>query len=496
MGGIYMPKGRSTGRGTSGTSGGASGAAGGGIGFGGGGVSVGPTAAGPNNEINEIAAQPIIVTSYSSTRGREELEVRLLQNGQAEVTSGSGTTYHVDSIQNSCTCMDHRIRHRECRHMRAVNEAQGRSNLSDAGNDEADGPINVAEEVSNLSSYDVLELVEPEYNAQDDNFYYTDLQEQEFTEILSEASQDNLTYEYENVLNSSQATFGIEIEQVGGNNEAIARELRALGLNGSGRVLGYRESHDRIPTEDREKWRVTLDSTVTGEIVSPILKDTPETWRQLEKVCEVIKRNGGIVDMRCGGHIHVGVDVLDNSKHRWRRYRKLISGFENVLYRLSTNRNIPSHRGTQFSRPVADSYRSISDRSITIDESGGQDALRSVADRFNLHGHSSGVSTNNVATGAKPTIEFRTFNGSLEPAQIQNNVRVAVGILEAAKNSRIGQETTRKRGDLLKNHICTERRPLPNDHTQIKNFLDIVFTRKKDKKLCLGAYGRSNWQNI
>ncbi len=487
-----MPKGRSTSRGNST---GISGASGIGMGFGGGGAE----AAGPNNEINEIAAQPIMVTSYSSTRGREELGVRLMQNGQAEVISGSGSTYHVDSIQNSCTCMDHRIRQRECRHLRAVNEALGRNNSSDAADNEIQGEsdrhIDVNGEINNLVSFDALELSEPEYNAQDDDFYYTDLSEQEFSEILTEASQGNLTYEYENVLNSSQATFGIEIEQVGGDNEAIARELRALGLNGSGRVLGYSESHNRIPPEDREKWRVTLDSTVTGEIVSPILRDTPETWRQLEKVCEVIKRNGGTVNMRCGGHIHVGVDVLDNSKHRWRRYRKLISSFENLLYRLSTNSDLPTHRGTRWSAPVANIYRHISDRIINIDEAGGQDALRGIAARFNFHGHASGVSTNNVATGAKPTIEFRTFNGSLNPAQIQNNVRVAVGIMEAAKNAQVKREISRKRGNLLKNFINIER-PLTDEHAQIKNFLDIVFTRKKDKKLCLGAYSRSEWQNV
>ncbi len=460
------------------------------------GIGGGGSAAGPNAEINEIASQPIIVSSDSSTRGREDLEVSLLENGQAEVLSGSGSRYHVDSIQNTCTCMDHRIRQRECRHIRAVNEALGIANSSQPDNFERQiNTINVSSEIPNLAALDALELYEPVTDIQDDNFYLTDLSDEEFQELLAEATRENLTYSYENVLNGSQATFGVEIEQVGGNNEAIARELKQLSLNGSGRVLGYVESHSRIPPVDRDKWRVTLDSTVSGEIVSPILTDTPETWRQLKIVCEVIKRHGGTVNMRCGGHVHVGVNILDNSKHRWRRYKKLITGFENILYRLSTNSELPTHRGTRWATPVANSYRSISDNSINIDEAGGQDALRNIARRFNLYGHASGVSTNNVADGSKPTIEFRTFNGSLDPAQIQNNIRIAVGILEAAKTAQISNESSSKRGNLLKNHTYNER-PSSTDHNQIKRFLDIVFTRKKDKTLCLGAYSQSHWQNI
>ncbi len=319
--------------------------------------------------------------------------------------------------------------------------------------------------------------------------------ENEFSSLLREAAGEELPYEYENVLNGSPATFGIELEHVGGNNNAIAAELKRLGLNGSGRVLGYTESHSRIPPEDRDKWRVTLDSSVGGEIVSPILRDTPETWRQLEKVCEVIRRHGGTVSARCGGHVHVGVDVLDNSKHRWRRYKKLISGFENILYRLSTNRDLPAHRGTHYARPVGNSYRSLADRTINVDQAGGTEALQALARRFNVFGHASGVSTNNIADGSKPTIEFRTFNGSLDPAQVQNNVRVAVGIIQAAKNARTRSESTRKRGEMLAGHTYTQR-PAPEDHSHIRKFLDIVFTRTKDKRACLGAYGRSQWQNI
>ena len=483
-----MPKGRSTSRGN------ATGSASGGNGFGYG----GGAAAGATEEVNQIASQSIIIPSYSSSRGMENMEVRLLQHGQADVVSGSGGIYQVDTQQNTCTCMDYRIRNRECRHIRAANEALGIINTPVHNNEFINGDqeqINVSSEINNLISFDNTELSEPITNHQDDNYYYTDLNDEEFESILTEAAQENLTYEYENVLNASQATFGVEIEQVGGDNEAIARELNLLGLNGSGRVLGYMESHSRIPPEDRDKWRVTLDSTVTGEIVSPILSDTPENWRQLEKVCEVIERHGGRVNTRCGGHVHVGVNTLDNSKHRWRRYKKLITGFENIIYRLSTNSEIPTHRGTRWATPVGNSYRSISDTSINIDEAGGQEALRSIARRFNLFGHASGVSTNNVADGSKPTIEFRTFNGSLNPAQIQSNVRIAVGIIEAAKNAQVNAENTSKRGNLLKNHTYIER-PTQNDHTQIRKFLDIVFTRKKDKKICLGAYGRSNWQDI
>ena len=53
------------------------------------------------------------------------------------------------------------------------------------------------------------------------------------------------------------------------------------------------------------KWTVETDATVTGEIVSPVMRDSPEAWVQLERVCSILSGHGARVTTQTGGHIHV-----------------------------------------------------------------------------------------------------------------------------------------------------------------------------------------------
>ncbi|OPY63718.1 MAG: putative amidoligase enzyme [Pelotomaculum sp. PtaU1.Bin065] len=110
----------------------------------------------------------------------------------------------------------------------------------------------------------------------------------------------SLEYEYEDVLAGSENSFGIEIEFVGGDLNDIARALGEAGL-GTGFDSGY---HSR---RQPGKWAVERDGSVTngnrgGEVISPVLKDSRETWEQLEKVCQIIKDHGGKINSKCGGH--------------------------------------------------------------------------------------------------------------------------------------------------------------------------------------------------
>src|SRR6202521_5381114 len=84
------------------------------------------------------------------------------------------------------------------------------------------------------------------------------------------------TYERENVIGDPHQTFGVEIEFDGADPNAVARALHEAGLAASPRQEGY-HSQRRQPG----MWTVERDITVSGEVVSPVLRDTPETWAQL-----------------------------------------------------------------------------------------------------------------------------------------------------------------------------------------------------------------------
>ncbi len=138
-----------------------------------------------------------------------------------------------------------------------------------------------------------------------------DLHEQ----LMRMARTAGATYEREDVIGDPNQTFGVEIEFDGADPGAVARALHAAGLSTSPTQRGYHSA--RQPGE----WVCERDSTVTGEIVSPVLRDTPETWSQLEQVCSILQSNGARATARTGGHVHVGADSagMDHDVNRFRR---------------------------------------------------------------------------------------------------------------------------------------------------------------------------------
>ena len=266
----------------------------------------------------------VTVQIPSRTRGRyEDAQVDFLDSGRARVHSESGTRYEVDYINDSCTCIHHRIRGDRCHHMDAVGIALGQRSQQSPSPD-----TNIQNTIQDQISFDTgEETLRENINAEfeDDEFFYND-NEEEFNQVLERSSQESLTYEYENALNGSRNTFGIELEFSGGNADAIAHELYELGICGYDHRVRY-----HAPSV-LGKWKLERDGSVSvgsegGELVSPVLQDTPETWRTIEKICEVAKRHGARINQKCGAHVHIGVEPLDTARQRWKRFFKSISSF-------------------------------------------------------------------------------------------------------------------------------------------------------------------------
>lgn len=278
-------------------------------------------------------SRSVMVQVPSRSRGgMEDTQVDFEESGRARVHSASGNMYDVDYENGTCTCIHHRIRGGGCRHIDAARQALGQ--LERETN--SIQPTNIQSSLEDQINFDDSEERRREsINAEleDDEFFYSD-NEEEFNRTLERSIQEPLIYEYDNVLNGSRNTFGIELEFVGGNADAIARELYQLGICGYDHRVSY---HSRsIPG----KWKLERDGTVSsgtggGELVSPVLQDNPQTWHQIKTICEVAKRNGATINHKCGGHVHIGMDPLDTARQRWKRFFKAVSSFEDVLYRLA-----------------------------------------------------------------------------------------------------------------------------------------------------------------
>src|SRR5713101_274649 len=286
-------------------------------------------------------------------------------------------------------------------------------------------------------------------------------------------------YERENVIGDPTQTFGIEIEFDGADPNAVARALYEAGLAASPNQEPY-HSQRRVPG----KWVLEHDSTVNGEIVSPVLNDTPETWEQLERVCSILRAHGARTTTRTGGHVHVGADSanMDHDVNRFRKVATACAWAEDLMYRLAagTGRGGKRHRG------AGSGYRWCGPMG-----SGQFEQAQSLSDLATRVGssHTFGLNYGNLLESRR-TIEYRYFDSSLDPARLQANIKLACWVTKRAStlpDSAIPQERVR-----LGTHAsgaATEQ-----GDGLLRRFADLMFVRPKDKLKLYWLYERSAWQ--
>jgi hypothetical protein len=297
-------------------------------------------------------------------------------------------------------------------------------------------------------------------------------------QLLQLARTSGGEYESENVIGDPNQTFGVEIEFDDADANAVARAFHAAGLASTPNVQGY-HSH-----REPGKWVVERDTTVNGEVVSPVLRDTPETWAQLEQACSILRENGARVTARTGGHVHVGADSagMDHDVGRFRRVANACAWAEDLMYRLAaaTGRGGRRHRG------AGNGYRWCGPMGAGQFEQA--QSLSELASRVGSS-HSFGLNYGNLLESRR-TIEYRYFDSSLDPARLQANIKLACWI-------------TKRASTLPDSAIPTERVPL-GSHAEgqvsdsgdglLRRFADTIFVRPQDKLKLYWLFQRSAWQ--
>lgn len=450
--------------------------------------------------VAQLAAGPYTVRVESRTRGElEDAHVTFTGPEEAQVESASGLMYRVTLGEHpTCTCPDHQFRRRECRHIAAARQALGMAGAAAAPTGprpprvaQGDAP-EAAAEAEAARRAERAEGAEQERSwlerhAGADNAILSEMELAEFERLMAEAAQAAPAYEYEDALGGSRNTFGVEIEFDGGDVAAIARDLHGEGLIPAPRQEGY-HSPGRRPG----LWSFERDGSVSGgEIVSPVMRDTPEAWRQIERVCEIVRRHGGRATASCGLHVHVGSAPLDTSARRWYRLARIAGGYEDVLFRIaaggsSGGRHRGAGRGYGYSRPGLGAR--LRRGGVALEGRGAvEQVIRGV---ISPGGHYEAV--NASSHFIRGTVEFRHFDGTLEPAQIQAYVKISNGIVQAAQRmrSRAAEAALPERGMPLGSGAS---RGDP-EHRAVRRFLDTIFGRTRDKVHALWLYATSRWQ--
>src|SRR5699024_9441731 len=128
--------------------------------------------------------------------------------------------------------------------------------------------------------------------------------------------------------------------------------MHEAGLADSPRVYGWH--HNARTSNPYSTWTLEHDATVDGEVVSPILHDTPETWEQLKTVCEIIRRNGGRATLNGGQHVHMGTvnrrAPANQASHA--DILKFYAATEDPMRRAQTAPARKRHRNSQRTQPL------------------------------------------------------------------------------------------------------------------------------------------------
>lgn len=286
--------------------------------------------------------------------------------------------------------------------------------------------------------------------------------------------------------------FGLELEYVV-DDEAAAERIRdelaeALMKEGLSRTNDtYFHGTSSMFTEYAD-WAVEEDDSVSGEIISPILYDNETSWKQVAKVCEIIKKHGGKVNTECGQHVHIGAS---RSRVARANVMGIVKEHQDALRRAGTNMDRKRHRNNHYSLPQDD--RNM--QSLSYVMHGNSDPF------FAMEVWEERNRTVNLSNAN--TVEFRDPDGTLDAAHIQAQVMLAAAVVHKAESETTFRERrgnpvglNRKRTQLLNRGNF---RPLSNDELIVsdvdyRHMLDSLFDDDASKKTMLGIAAVNPWQ--
>lgn len=248
--------------------------------------------------------------------------------------------------------------------------------------------------------------------------------EKEYKKIL----KDELI-EYRESLNlSKDITFGVEIEYENipvDNLSYFLEELRDYNNN----FLHWKNKRE-IDIEEINN----LNEEMNGEINSPILIDSIDTWQNLREILNLLNSNSAIITERCGGHVNIGAHILGGNSEYWRNFILLWILYEKEIYKFSSGEYVKvRNRNDNIINNSSNILKRDIESILKLDDS-VSDYLNNCAYRlFTKKYDISFQDINDIIFKRNNKIEFRVPNGSLNEEIWQNYINFFTKFLIACK---------------------------------------------------------------
>src|SRR5579875_474453 len=281
--------------------------------------------------------------------------------------------------------------------------------------------------------------------------------------------------------------FGVEIEFDCDNwvqREAIARELYEAGLIREPVQMSYHGTQREARAGLWQRWGFERDSSVTGgEVVSPVLFDRPEDWAELATVCRIVTAHGGRVSTATGCHVHVSTGDFGTTTEAHNVLLTEMRNNEDLLFRVAQRPGAGRHRMNAYCSPVhipPEGYSSL------------------VSLRTAQSGHDRPLNFAAVSGQAQDHVEFRIWDGTLDPGAIQAQVVISVGMVEAARAGRACPQAQASGQVGAHRAANAGRRTLRGaeweaDTAPFRHFVDRALATPVAKAQAAALYAASRW---
>lgn len=231
-------------------------------------------------------------------------------------------------------------------------------------------------------------------------------------------------------------TIGTELEFTGLTRKAAAQVV-ANFFGATAKYTGEGYAAWTIKDNDGRKWKILRDTSIRTEgdgeqceLVTPILK-----WDDIETLQEIVwnlRRAGAKVNESCGQHVHVGAAGMTAAM-----IRNLVNTFASREELFHKALKVSEDRKRRYCKPVDERFLAELNtrKPETLDE------LKKIwygddGDHSEHYDYSRYHALNLHATFTKGTVEFRIFNGTLEPIAVAAAIHLSAALVAFAKRAK------------------------------------------------------------
>lgn len=304
-------------------------------------------------------------------------------------------------------------------------------------------------------------------------------QRQELRKALKEKNTDK----FKTSLNlDSRITLGFELEVQGISTDTAKKLKEERNV-----YKAFKEKQKIVDGFD--KWTVDYDGTVIEglELISPVFSDNEKDWNSLKNACDSLKSLGATIDDTCGGHIHIGSNILGSDEKAWKNLFEIWENAEEFMYKMSTKSGEKLRKDVGFQAAPVQAIIQDMFESDSIKINSYSDVIK-VADEYTrryMSGYSSSGRTKSmnlqcIAEKKQSTIEFRIPNGSIDALEIQRTANLYARIVQTSKMLSEDSE--------YKKDIFEKFKRAGNKEEKLSYFLDLVLDDIDDKIIYYDRY--------